>query len=233
MEQFQATISIPQVDLQDLQSDGAHLYVFRRVLSADTAGRPVLWSDVAYSETTTVQWSDGLQAYTSAGPIVGGDQVHPGFAVTVAPGQLLTVDGTGCGQVTANGHPGVVSILNESTRQFDCGLSAALGSGPVPFCVGPLGGSDLQILQPAPTILLLFSTRIVEPGTVITDFYDGIAQTAYSPAVLIDFATGNRRALAYACAQGWSWGKYTWARQVAAGTDLVPLLVVRPTSSGL
>lgn len=228
MQQFQATVTMTPTTAQTLQQAGNQLYLFRRVLSSDDNGRPALWASAPYAQTTQVQWSADLDAYTCVGPIKEGVVLTPEFSTPIDTGQQLRVDSTGDGQVTSNGYPGDVSFLNESTRPFTCGLSSPFGGGEAPFCAFPLNGSGLQVIEPALVILLMFSTKNVRPGTVVEDFY-GLPLASFGPAVLIDFSTGDQRDLSYDCDTGWSWGSFTWAQQVAAGTDLVPLLVVPPS----
>jgi hypothetical protein len=43
-----------------------------------------------------------------------------------------------------------------------------------------------------------------------------------------DLAAENQPSLGYDINAGWSWGGFSWAQEVPAGTGLVPLLIEPP-----
>src|SRR5260370_993515 len=110
---------------------------------------------------------------------------------------------------------------------INSGNAAGGGSGAAPFCAFPLYGNSLQVVVPLGKILLMFSSQPVAPGTVIDDFY-APAVRSFSSGVLIDLAAENQPSLGYDINAGWSWGGFSWAQEVPAGTGLVPLLIEQP-----
>jgi hypothetical protein len=226
-QQYQVTINMPQATVTDLVNSRNILYVFRAVRASDPAGRPLLWMSAPYSVVTQINCCDRYDAYTSPSPIRAGEQVTAGFSDPIEVGQQLQVQAGGFGDVEA-GHPGAVSILNTTSTYFTCGIGGGgAGGGAAPFCAFPLYGNSLQVVVPLGKILLMFSSQPVAPGTAIDDFY-APAVRSFSSGVLIDLATENQPALGYDINAGWSWGGFSWAQQVPAGTGLVPLLIEAP-----
>ncbi len=228
----QVTVTMTTDTVTALVTSGNKLYAFRAVAASDRAGLPVLWATIPFSARTQITWTDSWSAYTSETPITAGRQVTIGFSDSIDVGQVLKVGDGGTGQVSADGHPGVISILNTTTTPYTCGTScAANDNAATPICVFPLYGNNLQTIEPLQSVLLVFSTRSVSPGTVIDDFYDA-ALTAYSPGYQIDLTTANQRSVGYDINAGWSCGSCSWAVSLAAGQNLVPRLIrERPNTS--
>jgi hypothetical protein len=228
MTQYQTKVTMTTATVSALQTSGSYLYVFRAVQASDRAGRPVVWTRQPYSQHTYVNWSASYDAYTSLSPIKAGQEIPVGFFAAINVGELLQVTAGGIGTVTSAGHNGTISIQNTTSTPFTCGVGGGLsGDAAAPLCAFPLNGNSLEVVTPLDKIMLMFSTQLIAPGTVIDDFY-GAPLSSFGPGVLIDLASANQRTLSYDINTGWSWGGYNWAREVPAGTNLVPLLIEPP-----
>jgi hypothetical protein len=227
MSEFQVTITMATATVSALITSGCLLDAFRAVQNSDLAGRPLLWQQPPYSATTQIGWDDGYAAYTSESPIQNGTPVSVGFSAPVTVGQQLEVTTGGIGQVTAGGYPDAISILNTTTTPYTCGIGGGVGDAPAPYCAFPLYGKTLQVITPLQQILLLFSTAPITPGTVVSTLGapQSAALTTAGPGILIDLDTANQRTVNYDINTGWSWGGYSWAQEILAGTDLEPLLI--------
>jgi hypothetical protein len=225
MTEYQVTVTMSPETVAALDRSGSNLYVFRAVQADDRAGLPVVWMRPPYSARTYVVWQHGHNAYTASCPVEAGQPVQPGFVAAIEEGQLLSVHGGGTGTVSWDGHPGTISVHNTTATYFTCGIGCGdIHSGGSPYCAFPLYGNNLQVVVPLQKILLMFSTLVIAPGTIIDDFY-ARAQMSFGPGVMIELVTATERALSYDINNGWAWGGYNWAQQIAAGTDLVPLLI--------
>jgi hypothetical protein len=229
MTQYQVQISMTAATVTALTESGSRLQAFRAVQSSDRAGRPLLWRSPDYSATTYVDWTSRYFAYTSRSAIKAGQRVVVGFQAVIDTGQTLNVTSGGIGEVSAEGRAGEISILNTTTTQFTCGIGGP-ADNPEPTCAFPLYGNHLQRIVPLPKILLMFSTQPLVPGTVISGTIM-TTLTSFGPAVLVDLGSESDRAVSYDINTGWSWGGFSWARQIPAGTDLVPLLIESPVAA--
>lgn len=210
-----------------LISGGYYLYGFKAVKSSGSAGRPlILFKNQSYSEQTYVTLSVKYKAYTSSSVIAPNGQIRIGFAIDIAIGQTLQVGPGGQGLVVGGGRSTTISILNTTTTQFTCGISAKHNDAFSPNCAFPLYGEHLQTIVPVEKVLLFFSTRVLNAGTVIGNnvaFTNVLASNG--PGILVDVAEDAKRDVSYDINHGWSWGGYSWAQRVAASQDLVPLLI--------
>ena len=231
MKEYRVTIQMSDETVIALERSGNVLQVFRAVRSSDRAGRPLLWRRQDYSARTHVDWSDSLNAYTSTDKIEAGKEIHVGFYAAAAVGDVLRVHAGGGGEVTADGDPRAVSVQNTTARYFTCGLGGGAGGEAAAFCAFPLFGNNRQVLMPAEKIMLRFSTQAIKPGTVMGEYQNAADQTSFGPGVLADLAGAPSRELSYDMNEGWSWGGYTWARQISVGADIVPLLIEPDTAA--
>jgi hypothetical protein len=232
---YQITISMSAATVTALIQSNYYLYGFKAVQSGDKAGRPLAWFQTqGYSASTVVTWTDQVQAYTSSSPIVQNGIIHVGYSTAISLGQILQVQAGGIGDVVGGGSPTAVSILNQTSTQFTCGISSPVYGSVNPVCAFPLYGNGLQGIVPLEQVLLMFSTLSIPPGSVIGPPSEEALSSpqltlldAYSQGIMIDMtdAPGNARSVSYDINTGWSWGGYSWAQQVPAGTNLVPLLI--------
>ncbi len=80
-------------------------------------------------------------------------------------------------------------------------------------------------VTPVQKLLLIFSTNQMKTGTAIDYIYGAYSLASYSPGIFIDLTGAQQRAVNYDINEGWSWGGYAWAREIASNSNLVPLLI--------
>lgn len=220
MAKYSISISMSQDTVNSLSSNNFVLYGFKAVRST-TAGSPLVWfGTTTYGIDTDLDWVQQYQAYTSNSQIVPGGTVKATNAYGIDLDQTLRVtDKSGTGTVdTTTGTERAISILNQTSSPFTCGISEMQPTGAItPLCAFPLFGNNLDVMAPVARVLLMFSTVAVNTGTVVYQ--------AYSPGLLIDLTDVPDRAVAYDVNGGWTWGGGPWARQVAPAENLRPLLV--------
>jgi hypothetical protein len=119
--------------------------------------------------------------------------------------------------VTTDGQTAALSIENQTKTPLTCGIAAGRGDQFGPFCALPLSGGGLQSFTPTSTVLLMFSTTSLAPGTAV--------EKSSGPAILIDYDGASRRSIAYDIEKGWSWDNATWAHAIPTDTNVVQILV--------
>jgi hypothetical protein len=226
------TINMDADTIQQLLAGQYTLYGYKAVQSTDSAGRPLVWFGTQnYSTTTVVSCSDLYQVYTSNSPIVSGEQINVGFSTDILCGQTLQVVQGGVGTVVSTGSPSDISVLNQTTTEFTCGIMQKAiingnSSAFAPYCTFPLYGLNLQEIQPINNILLMFSTAVTDNGTVAIDSADSTALAgANGPGIIIDFSAMSSCTVTYDVNMGWDWGDYAWAQQIPANENLTPWLI--------
>lgn len=219
MANYSISIKMSQKTVEDLQNSGFVMYAFKGVKTS-AKGAPLVWFQTrSYALTTEVSWEEHYQAYTSTSAIVPNGVVVASNSYDIDLAQTLDVTGqSGTGSVSSSGKPGAIAINNETNVQFTCGISELVSGDASPICAFTLFGNNLDLIAPIERVLLMFSTTPVNTGSVIYQ--------AYSPGLLIDLTGTNDRTVNYDINNGWSWDGGPWAQQVAAQSDLVPLLVV-------
>lgn len=223
---YSVEITMDAATVSALGSANYLLYGFKAVQSTNT-GAPVVWfSTNNYEATTSISWTENYSAYVSLDQIIPNGQITASnsFAIdSLTPPETLQIqDAHGNGQVVDGGTAGAITIQNNSTTQYTCGISAPVSvnpsSAPSLLCAFNLYGSGNEdVIVPIEKVLLMFSTKPVNTGTVI--------EQAYSPGILIDLTADNSRTVSYDINQGWSWGGGSWAQSVSNSANLVPLLI--------
>lgn len=215
---YKVNITMTPDTVQALLNAGFNLYGFKAVQATNQGGAPLVWfkTDV-FSVDTEISWVKEYEAYTSRSEIISNGQITASFSTDITLGQTLNVESGGVGSVVNGGPATAISIFNTTSTQFTCGISEEVEGQAKPLCAFPLFGNNLDVIAPIEKVLLLFSTNPVNTGTVIMQ--------AYGPGVLIDLTSSNERNVSYDINQGWSWGGFSWAQQVAANANLVPLLI--------
>ncbi|HKY05045.1 MAG TPA: hypothetical protein VJQ56_09150, partial [Blastocatellia bacterium] len=182
---------------------------------------PLVWMQTQnFSANSVVTWEEEYQAYTSNTRVIPNAQIVPMFSAPIMPGQALQVRQGGYGMVVPGGPPSAFSILNQTSTQYTCGISQAVGNSNAPCCAFPLYGNMMAVIAPTNKVLLMFSSIPINVGTV--------AFQAYSPGILIDLTGTNQRNVTYDINSGWSGGGASWAQNITANSDLIPLLIQPP-----
>lgn len=229
---YSIQITTDQTSLTDLAASGFRLMVFKAVYTTMGGGAPLVWFETTgYSLTNTIGWSTSTQAYTSPTTdttLASGQTVLVGTAYPIAAGQTLQVtSASGTGAVVNNTSGTNIYIDNTTSSEFFCGLCQQLdwqgvAGSCVPTFALPLYGGIIDMTTPAEAVLIAFDA---EPLTAGTATYQLL-----SPALLVDFSEADGTALDVTYAIDTNWAANTGAcyTQVAAGTDLVPLLFLEP-----
>lgn len=217
---YQITLTLDQDSADELQQEGYSLYAFKAVQTS-AKGSPVVWfATTDYGLTATISWQEQYQGYTSKSDPVPDGQISVSNAYNMDLNQTLNITSpTGTGQVdTTTGTPRAVTIYNQTTTAFTCGLSQQQGNGTYsPLCAFPLHGGSEDLIAPIEKVLLMFATQQVNTGTVI--------EKAFGPGVLIDLTEAASRAVAYNIDAGWNAGGASWAQKVPPNANLVPILI--------
>ncbi|WP_437327379.1 hypothetical protein [Sorangium sp. So ce381] len=204
-----------------LAASAISLYAFKAVGAEDAAGVPLVWfQSRTYSLTTTLSWAALYRAYTETRTLLPSARVDASASYDIEPGQALYVqEPTGTGVVLFGGPANAVSIQNDTSTPFTCGLAQRLGETAAPIASFPLYGKSRQVFYPMETVLLVVAASRLRPGDPAT--------TSPGPGVLVELGQESTRRLAFEINEGWSWGSEPWAMAVSAGADILPLLVVR------
>ncbi|TWF56764.1 hypothetical protein FHW37_102403 [Neorhizobium alkalisoli] len=215
---YGVAIQMTDATVTALSNGNYLLYGFKGVQANMGGGRPLVWFKSAdYGTETDVSWEIQYQAYTSRSEIIPNGQIKGLTPYNINLGQKLKVQTPqGSGNVV-EGDPGNISILNLTTDQMTCGISEVVEGTAQPLCAFPLYGNGLDAMVPIQKVLLTFSTKVVNTGTVI--------EQAYSQSILIDLTSSTHRAVSFDINKGWSWGGYSWAQKVEADSNVVPLLI--------
>lgn len=221
---YDVQIDMDDTTVEKLGNGGYRLYGFKAVRTENQGGAPVVWFQTeTFSTNTNVSWVTYYQAYVSLNTdIQNGVVIKASNSVDTTLGDVFNVrTAKGTGDVTQDGQAGTISINNVTETEFACGLSqkSSLDQKPQPICAFPLYGNGLDVMAPIEKVLLMFSTKPVNTGTVI--------EQSYSSSILIDLtgAPGNQREVSFDINKGWSWGGYNWAQKFPANSNLIPLLI--------
>lgn len=222
--QYQVSIEMPQKTVEALASDNYFLYGFKSVQAAIAGGVPLVWFATAdYGLDTELLWAEQYQAYATTVDIVPGGRVSATNAYGIGLAQTLDVTGEkGTGSVdTQVGLQGAISIANKTLDQFTAGISQVQPDGTVtPMCAFNLFGEHTDVIVPIERVLVMFSSKPVDTGTVI--------EQAYSGGLIIDLTANNHRTVRYDINKGWSWDDGNWATRVAPMSSLAELLILTP-----
>jgi hypothetical protein len=215
---YGVTIKMTDTTVTALSNGNYLLYGFKGVQANMGGGRPLVWFKSAdYGTETDVSWEIQYQAYTSRSEIIPNGQIKGLTPYDIDLGQKLKVQTPqGSGNVV-EGDPGNISILNLTAEQMTCGISEVVEGTAQPLCAFPLYGNGLDAMVPIQKVLLTFSTKVVNTGTVV--------EQAYSQSILIDLTSSTHRAVSFDINKGWSWGGFSWAQKVEADSNVVPLLI--------
>jgi len=220
------TISLSSTTVQALAAGNLALYGFAAVsygpvLTAAVGyggGYPLVWFRIPNCLPSTVATlSDPAAAFISTTALTENAVVTMSSSAPADVGQTAQVAATGLMTTVASGQPGVISVVNEGSTPWTCGLAADAGSGPAPICAFPLHGNSMDMIGPTAKVLVMFAVDKIPVGSAVS--------TAYAEGLFIDFQTQSARAVSFDIDQGWSWGGGTWANVVPPQTDLGALLI--------
>lgn len=218
---YSINITMDQATVVALQSGGFALYGFKGVQTTLQGGAPLVWiQSRQFSLNTVVSWQEQYQGYTSLSQIIPNGQITASAAYNMDLGQTLNVTNpAGTGQVATGGTQNAISINNQTTTPFTCGISQLQNttSTATPLAAFPLFGLGLDVMAPIELVMLEFATAAVNTGTVIYQ--------AFSQAILVDLTVESQIAVSFDINKGWSANQSPYAKFFPAGTNIAPLLL--------
>lgn len=215
---YEIDISLSPDTVTQLKDEGFALYGFKAVATTIRGAAPLVWfRTLTFLNTTKVHWSEQYQAYISTSPIITNGEIDASANVDMDLGGTANVDAAGILTPMGDGTPGAISINNQSSNHWTCGISQMAEGTANPMCAIPLNGKMLDVIVPIEKVLLTFASNTVDTGTVI--------YKCFSSGLMIDLTAKNTRSVAFDIDNGWSWDGGTWATEVAANANLVPLLI--------
>lgn len=215
---YEIDISLTQATVDALKNSGFALYAFKAVKSTVSGGAPLVWfRTTAMLTSMKVKWEETYQAYISTDEIIANGSISASTSCDVDLGQTAYVSATGGLSPANGGTDGAIAILNQGAHPWTTGISQLNNGKASPMCAIPLFGNMLDVIVPIEKVLLMFASNTVNTGTVI--------YKAYSAGVMVDLTASNTRPVSFDINAGWSWGGGTWAQQIPANADLVPLLI--------
>lgn len=218
LSQHEIDIEMTQATLEALMASGYALTAFKVVQASMRGASPLVWYQTnQLLMTTSIVWQEQYQAYVSTSQIIGNGVIRADSTTDIGLGQTAQVTANGAMTITDGGTPAAISIQNQASQPWTCGVSQVVENQANAVCAAPLNGNMLGVIAPVEQVLLMLSARSVNTGTVIYQ--------AYGPGVLIDLRSAAQRTVQFDINNGWSWDGGTWARPVAPGSDLVPLLI--------
>lgn len=223
---YSIVITMSQTTVDSLSAGGFSLFGFKAV-KATTNGGPLVWFQTGdYDTTTPIGWEETYEAYVSNTEIDTGVTIDASNSLPINLGQTLDVnDPKGTGVVKDGGLSEGISILNDTSAPFTCGISQTQGGTTTPLCAFPLFGNGLDVIVPIEKVLLTFASSPIDTGTVI--------EQAFAQGFLIDLtdAPSQSRAVNFDINKGWSNGGFTWAQVVPPQSSLLPLLIDNSVST--
>lgn len=218
LSQYEIDIQMSQDTLQALQQNGYGLCAFKAVQSSAGGAAPLLWFQTSeLLLTTSITWQEQYQAYISTDPIISNGEIQAFSAIDLSLGQTAQVGSNGEMTPTDEGTASAISILNQASQPWTCGLSQTVEGRSSPVCAIPLYGNMIDVITPVERVLLWFSTGFMSTGTV--------ALKSDAPGLMVDLSGASQRAVQFDVNIGWSWGDEAWAQSVEANADLAPLLI--------
>ncbi|MDH5479924.1 MAG: hypothetical protein OEX11_04100 [Nitrosomonas sp.] len=224
---YQVDISLHSDTVSLLIDGGYFLYTMFAIEMTNGTARPTIWSRTQnIMGKMTVEWPAAVSAYTSSSNIASGRTIRIGYETKVSNGQIFEVTAGGGGRVKIDGAKLQITVTNTTNTQFTSGFARPYAEEFIPIYAVPLYGNQTNVASVSPQILLLFTTKRLEPGTVVENFVQKPAiQAAYSPSLLVNVTDRETRQVAYDINTGWSWGDYSWAQIIPTNANLVKLLI--------
>jgi hypothetical protein len=216
--EYKIAISMNSDTIDKLKNGGFALYGFKAVKTANQGGAPLVWfQSTRFLVNTEVKWNESYQAYISTDEIIANGKISASASAGIDLGQTMEVNQQGNVNVVLQGTPSTISISNQGTVQWTCGISQQTDGMEKPMCAFPLYGKNLDVIAPIEKVLLMFASNTINTGTVI--------YKAYSAGVMIDLTANQSRSVSFDINNSWDWGGQSWGKSVQAQEALIPLLI--------
>ena len=218
---YSLTINVDQDSLAKMNASNIKLFAFRSVETNSSGGAPLVWQrgDLVYKQQV-IGWNVNYGAFFTDEKISGNANYSGISNYPIKLGQVLSIDNTGTGEITDEGTNGTVSVLNNSKRDFSCGVSQEDTNGDLsPICAFPLLTSFIDLMIPIEKVALIFASDTSKTSTV---YY-----RARGPGILVDLTspTAKNRVLNYSLSDGWVADKLGTSNLFDANTDMSKMLI--------
>src|SRR5262249_3461422 len=125
-----------------------------------------------FGSSITLSWHPVWSAFTSLTRVADGNLTEVTWSSNIAAGMRATIQSDGTIAVQTSS-AGIIDFFNAGTTPWSCGLMQTTAANPdSPFCIFPLAPQDEQSITLSSDVLLLFSTAILPPGTIVQDAID-------------------------------------------------------------
>jgi hypothetical protein len=218
---YEITLDLDDGDTLHFLQDKS-LRVFKSVNSA-SAGLPVVWfSQNELSRKVKFSWAEQYAGYVKdGGTPVDGVDVSDVSASPMELGEMLVALHDGDVAVARGGATGAITVKNNDTRRWMCGMGQEVNGQMSPICAFELGGEgEKVIMKPYEKVLLVFETTSeIDTGTVVA--------RALSASISIELDGSNlARTVTFREDTGWTTNKETWATINDDDLDLAQALIV-------
>jgi len=216
---YQIKIQLSGATVQALQENGFSLVVFQPLQATPSGGLPVVWLQTKSLTTTiTISWTPTYAAYIASSPVVANGMIEASSEVPLGMGDMMVVAQNGSASVETDGPADAMSILNNSTTQYSCGLAATTGDQVTPIAAFPLYPSSLDAFAPMAGALLLFQSYPSQPGQVL--------ERSFAQGLLVNM-TQTQVSASFDINTGWNTGGASWGTLVPPNTMLATVLIHR------
>ncbi|WP_411703861.1 hypothetical protein [Edaphovirga cremea] len=218
---YEIDITMSPDSVQKLKQQGCSLLAFKAVKTQVSNGAPTVWVSASnFLTSTSLSWEASYSAYISAQTIKNQVTINTNTNVSADLGYNVLVDQYGNLSTNTNGAQGTISIINQAATPYTTGVSQYSDNGGMqPLCALPLNGNFMDQVTPIEKVLLVFSTGIINTGTVL--------YSISSAGMLIDLTGVNNRGVAFDINTGWDAQGAAWAKQIAPNVALSPLLITQ------
>jgi hypothetical protein len=221
-----------QVELNDetlmaLKSGKFQMQAYKGVKTANTGGAlPTVWFALdEFSSTLAISWKQLFAGYFSNTPVKMGVTVDISTKKNMEPGNLITLQEDGSASVsTSGGVPDAFAFESKMRNVWTCGLLTPVNGSPgTPICAFPQYGAVGNLMEPYEKVLLLFTQKQLDTGSVV--------QTAISKSVSIIMSPSEKNiTVGFDINTGWDTHGNPQVKQNPASFDLAPDLIV-PSAS--
>jgi hypothetical protein len=217
---YSVEIHMESDTVNQLRDNGFHLYAFRAVYGPST-GKSVVWVvDDDIQNNITITWTFQYGAFISSQSSAAGTIITNRTDKKTDLGQAFVVDSAGHVNVVP-GTAGVITISNNYSKEYTCGISEYKDGVFNPLCASDLPPDVSCMITPIKKVALMFSTQVIEPATVI--------EVSVGPGIVIDLTDMNNRDVNFDIVSGWRPAIVDGTVQFGPGDQINPLLMFMPT----
>lgn len=213
---YSITIHMESDTVNTLKDQGFQLYAFRAVKGPST-GKPVVWVvDDDLQNTITIDWTVQYGAFISSQSSAAGTRITNRTDKKTDLGQAFIVDNAGHVNV-GPGTPGTITIDNEFTKKYTCGISEFKDGVYNPLCAFDVLPKFSDLITPIQQVALMFATPVIKTATVI--------EVSVGPGIVMDVTDMNDRNVSFDILSGWKPDTEEGTVHFSSGDPMNPLLI--------